>query len=189
MTSIIHTPLFLKNADELFHIILQKTHWTKINYFKRHVSHYLYNIHELNVILLDIEKQLSRKVTGAFLNYYEDGNEYHADKYDCNTCLLSFGTMRTLRYKENTTKENIDRSNVFILFFAYTLYFSFLTKRIKNIQTILGLHLVGTWLALGWHHFVVNAGPFSHTLYHLPTVLLFIHMIPYFFSLFASRNE
>jgi len=111
MNSIIYTPLFLENTEELFNIILQETSWTKIDYFKRHVSHYQYNIHKLNIILLDIEKQFSRKVSGAFLNYYEDGNEYapyHADKYNCDTCLISFGTTRTLRYKENTTKENID---------------------------------------------------------------------------------
>jgi alkylated DNA repair dioxygenase AlkB len=111
MNSIIYTPLFLENTEELFNIILQETSWTKIDYFKRHISHYQYNIHKLNIILLDIEKQFSRKVSGAFLNYYEDGNEYapyHADKYNCDTCLISFGTTRTLRYKENTTKENID---------------------------------------------------------------------------------
>lgn len=111
MNSIIYTPLFLENADKLFNTILQQTSWAKINYFKRHISHYKYNIHELNIILLDIEKQFSRKVTGAFLNYYEDGNEYapyHADKYDCDTCLISLGTTRVLRYKENTTQENID---------------------------------------------------------------------------------
>ena len=65
----------------------------------------------LNIILLDIEKQFLRKVAGAFLNYYEDGNEYapyHADKYNCDCCLISLGTARTLRYKENKTKENVD---------------------------------------------------------------------------------
>lgn len=111
MNSIIHTPLFLENSDELFNIIHQQTPWTKINYFKRHVSHYQYNIQELNVILLNIEKQFERKVVGAFLNFYEDGNEYapyHADKYNCDTCLISLGTTRTLRYKENTSKENVD---------------------------------------------------------------------------------
>lgn len=111
MNSIIYTPLFLENADELFNTILQQTSWTKINYFKRHISHYQSNIHELNIILLDIEKQFSRKVIGAFLNYYEDGNEYapyHADKYGCDTCLISLGTTRVLRYKENTTQETID---------------------------------------------------------------------------------
>ena len=111
MDDIIYIPLFLENANDLFNLIHQQTLWTKINYFKRHISHYQFNIHELNNILLDIEKQFSRKVIGAFLNYYEDGNEYapyHADKYGCDTCLLSLGTTRVLRYKENTTKENID---------------------------------------------------------------------------------
>ena len=111
MNTIIHTPLFLDNSEELFNIILQNTEWSKINYFKRHVSHYGFNIHNLNVILLDIEKQFSRKVTGAFLNYYENGNEYapyHADKYNCDTCLISLGTKRILRYKENKTEENVD---------------------------------------------------------------------------------
>ena len=111
MNTIIHTPLFLENSEELFNTILQKTEWSKINYFKRHVSHYSCNILKLNIILLDIEKQFSRKVTGAFLNYYENGNEYapyHADKYNCDTCLISLGTTRILRYKENETKENFD---------------------------------------------------------------------------------
>jgi alkylated DNA repair dioxygenase AlkB len=111
MDSIIYTPLFLENADKLLNLILQQTSWTKINYFKRHISRYQYNINKLNIILLDIEKQFSRKVVGAFLNYYENGNEYapyHADKYNCDTCLISLGTTRTLRYKENTTKKNID---------------------------------------------------------------------------------
>jgi alkylated DNA repair dioxygenase AlkB len=111
METIVHTPLFLENADELFEIIHRETIWSKVNYFKRHVAHYNYNIEKLNAILLDIERNFSRKVVGAFLNYYEDGNEYapyHADKYGCDTCLLSLGTTRTLRYKENATKENTD---------------------------------------------------------------------------------
>ena len=111
MDDIIYIPLFLENANDLFNLIHQQTLWTKVNYFKRHISHYQFNIYELNNILLDIEKQFSKKVIGAFLNYYEDGNEYapyHADKYGCDTCLLSLGTTRVLRYKENTTKENVD---------------------------------------------------------------------------------
>lgn len=50
-------------------------------------------------------------MTGAFLNYYENGDEYapyHADKYGCDKCLLSLGTTRTLRHKDNETKENMD---------------------------------------------------------------------------------
>jgi len=111
MNSIIYTPLFLENANELFNIIYQQTSWNKLNYFKRHISHYEYNINKLNIILLDIEKQFFKKVTGAFLNYYEDGDEYapyHSDKYNCDTCLISLGATRTLRYKENTTKKNTD---------------------------------------------------------------------------------
>jgi len=111
MNSIIYTPLFLENANELFNIIHQQTSWNKLNYFKRHISHYEYNINKLNIILLDIEKQFLKKVTGAFLNYYEDGDEYapyHSDKYNCDTCLISLGATRTLRYKENTTKKNTD---------------------------------------------------------------------------------
>lgn len=107
----IHTPLFVENADALLETIREHTVWNKINYFKRHVSHYSFNIEELNHICLAIETQFSRKVKGAFLNYYEDGNEYapyHADKYNCDSCLISLGTTRTLRYKENTTKQNTD---------------------------------------------------------------------------------
>lgn len=111
MTTIIHVPLFLENAEELFSIILQKTDWIKIDYFKRHVSRYAGNMKELNSILSDIASQFSRTVTGAFLNYYENGNEYapyHADKYNCDTCLISLGATRILRYKENNTKTNVD---------------------------------------------------------------------------------
>lgn len=111
MNSIIHIPSFLENANNLFDIIYQNSQWSKINYYKRHVCHYEYNIQNLNLILFNIEQQFSKKVTGVFLNYYEDGNEYapyHADKYNCDCCLLSLGTTRTLRYKENSTKTNID---------------------------------------------------------------------------------
>lgn len=114
MNSIIHIPLFLENtdkADKLFNIILQQIQWTKTDYFKRHTAHYEFNINELNIVLADIEKQLKRNVAGVFLNYYVNGDEYapyHADKYDCDTCLISLGTTRTLRYKKNTTKENTD---------------------------------------------------------------------------------
>lgn len=111
MNTIIYTPLFLENSDELFRIIINNTKWYTNHYFKRHVSHYRYNFPQLNNIFIDIEKQFSRKVTGAFLNCYKDGSEYapyHADKYDCDTCLLSLGTTRVLRYKENKTKENVD---------------------------------------------------------------------------------
>ena len=111
MTSIVYTPLFLENADELFQIIHDQTEWSKIHYFKRHVSHYEGTIPSFNRVLLDIETQFARHVTGAFLNYYEDGQEYapyHADKYECDTCLLSLGATRTLRYKDNVTKVNTD---------------------------------------------------------------------------------
>ena len=74
MNTIIYTPLFLENSDELFRIILNNTKWYTIHYFKRHVSHYRYNFPELNNIFIDIEKQFSRKFTGAFLNCYKDGS-------------------------------------------------------------------------------------------------------------------
>ena len=54
---------------------------------------------------------LGRSVEGVFLNYYENGNDYapyHADKYNCDTCLISLGETRILRYKHNTTGENTD---------------------------------------------------------------------------------
>lgn len=107
--NIIHIPLFLENSEQLFYTIYQQTEWYKHNYFKRHISHYNFNINELNIILLNIEQHFSKKVTGAFLNYYENGDEYapyHADKYNCDVCLISLGTTRILRYKNNETKEN-----------------------------------------------------------------------------------
>jgi alkylated DNA repair dioxygenase AlkB len=111
MNSVIYIPCFLENPEEIFNEIHKNTEWIKTNYFKRHICHYEYNIPLLNNILSNIENQFSKKVIGAFLNYYEDGNEYapyHSDKYECDTCLLSLGTTRTLRYKDNLTKTNYD---------------------------------------------------------------------------------
>lgn len=111
--AIAHTPSYLEKeeADTLFQILLNTVVWEKVHYFKRHVSHYEFNVPMLNEILHNMQLQFSKKVSGAFLNYYEDGNEYapyHADQYHCDSCLLSLGTTRTLRYKENNTKENTD---------------------------------------------------------------------------------
>jgi len=112
MNSVIYTKSFLENPEELFHILLEKAkQWNKINYFKRHVCHYTFDIDELNAVLSNIETNYSRQVMGVFLNYYEDGNEYapyHADKYNFDTLLMSLGATRTLRYKENKTKTNYD---------------------------------------------------------------------------------
>ena len=63
---------------------------------------------------------MRRNITGVFLNYYKDGTDYaayHADKYNCDCILLSFGETRKLRYKHNTsgaTKDFILRSGDFM---------------------------------------------------------------------------
>jgi alkylated DNA repair dioxygenase AlkB len=116
MTSkhIIHIPQFVDatKADALFNTVLNSTSWENINYFKRNVSHYKGDLPELNELITTIEKAYSRQIVGAFMNLYRDGNEYapyHADKYDCDCCLFSLGTMRILRYKHNINKnEQID---------------------------------------------------------------------------------
>jgi alkylated DNA repair dioxygenase AlkB len=85
--------------------------WNKLNYFKRSVSHYEGNVPQLNEIILQVQNNFRRNVEGVFLNYYENGNDYapyHADKYNCDTCLISLGETRILRYKHNTTGENTD---------------------------------------------------------------------------------
>jgi alkylated DNA repair dioxygenase AlkB len=61
--------------------------------------------------MLLVSQQFKKKIQGVFMNYYEDGNEfapYHSDKYGCDSVLLSFGTERILRFKNNRTKENTD---------------------------------------------------------------------------------
>ena len=113
MNTIIQIPNFMEeeHAALLFTLLQNNINWTKMNYFKRHISHYDGSIIELNSIIDIIESTFSRTVAGAFLNYYENGNEYapyHADKYNCDTCLLSLGTSRILRYKHNQTGENTD---------------------------------------------------------------------------------
>lgn len=111
MDTIIHIPNFIDNDDSLLTILTNKINWEKVNYYKRHVSHYEGNITEINNIISNIEASFSRKVIAAFLNYYENGNEYapyHSDKYGNDTCILSLGTSRILRYKNNISNENTD---------------------------------------------------------------------------------
>lgn len=113
MDTIIHIPNYVdsNNTSNLFNAIYSQTNWNKLNYFKRSVSHYDGNIDELNEIILQIEENFNKMVNSAFLNYYENGNDYapyHSDNYGCDVCLLSLGTSRILRYKENKTKQNTD---------------------------------------------------------------------------------
>ena len=116
METIIHIPKYLTEdqSNKIFHLLKDKIAWQKINYFKRNVSNYNpidNNIDELNDLLLQVGETFSRNIVGAFLNYYQDGNDYapyHSDKYNCDTCLISFGTSRILRYKHNKTGENKD---------------------------------------------------------------------------------
>jgi len=112
MEHIIVIPDFVENNNvSLFEKIWTMVDWTKINYFKRHICHYDGSVNEINAMIRMVETQFARHVTGVFLNYYENGNEYapyHADKYESDTCLISLGATRTLRYKHNTTKINTD---------------------------------------------------------------------------------
>lgn len=113
MDTIIHIPNYVdsNNTSNLFDVIHSQTNWNKLNYFKRSVSHYDGNINELNEIILQIEENFDKMIHSAFLNYYENGNDYapyHSDNYGCDVCLLSLGTSRILRYKENKTKQNTD---------------------------------------------------------------------------------
>jgi alkylated DNA repair dioxygenase AlkB len=112
MDKIIYIPNFIENDNlQIYNSIYNKTKWNKINYFKRSVSHYDGNIDEINNIIIKIQETFGKNVISAFLNYYENGNDYapyHSDNYGCDACLVSFGTSRILRYKENSTKINTD---------------------------------------------------------------------------------
>jgi hypothetical protein len=111
METIVHIPSFVDDTTSLFHALRTQLRWERHNFFKRMICHYMGESHELNILVQTIERTFNRQVEGVFLNYYEDGNDYapyHADKYNCDTCLVSLGTMRTLRFKHNTTKENTD---------------------------------------------------------------------------------
>ena len=107
METIVHIPSFVDDTTSLFHALRTQLRWERHNFFKRMICHYMGESHELNILVQTIERTFNRQVEGVFLNYYEDGNDYapyHADKYNCNTCLVSLGTMRTLRFKHNTTE-------------------------------------------------------------------------------------
>jgi alkylated DNA repair dioxygenase AlkB len=113
--NIIHIPNFIDNANcnNLFNKLIHNIDWQKINYFKRSVSRYNINnnVDEMNELLACVKSLFSRNIAGAFLNYYQDGNDYapyHSDKYNCDTCLVSLGTSRILRYKNNETNEKTD---------------------------------------------------------------------------------
>lgn len=108
-----YVPKFIDDAEAstLFQVLQSNISWNKLNYFKRSVSHYEGNVPQLNEIILQVQNNFGRSVEGVFLNYYENGNDYapyHADKYNCDTCLISLGETRILRYKHNTTGENTD---------------------------------------------------------------------------------
>ncbi len=133
-----YVPKFIDDteASTLFQVLQSNISWNKLNYFKRSICHYEGNVPQLNQIILQVQNNfqgtaareqsslggtegstareqssLGRSVEGVFLNYYENGNDYapyHADKYNCDTCLISLGETRILRYKHNTTGENTD---------------------------------------------------------------------------------
>ncbi len=108
-----YVPKFIDDAEAsaLFQVLQNAISWNKMNYFKRSISHYEGNVPQLNEIILQVQNNFERSVEGVFLNYYENGNDYapyHADKYNCDTCLISLGETRILRYKHNTTGDNTD---------------------------------------------------------------------------------
>ncbi len=108
-----YVPKFIDDAEAsaLFQVLQNAISWNKMNYFKRSISHYEGNVPQLNEIILQVQNNFGRSVEGVFLNYYENGNDYapyHADKYNCDTCLISLGETRILRYKHNTTGDNTD---------------------------------------------------------------------------------
>lgn len=108
-----YVPKFIDDteASTLFQVLQTAISWNKLNYFKRSICHYEGNVPQLNQIILQVQNNFKRSVEGVFLNYYENGNDYapyHADKYNCDTCLISLGETRILRYKHNTTGENTD---------------------------------------------------------------------------------
>lgn len=113
MDTIIQIPNFINEDKKVFNNLLNNIKWNKINYFKRHICHYNYDNenYEVNEIIKNIQTHFKRNVVSVFLNYYENGNEfapYHSDKYGYDTCLVSLGITRILRYKNNNTKENKD---------------------------------------------------------------------------------
>lgn len=108
MDQIIHIKGFCEGDFEALKLGIP---WRKVPFFKRHVFHYDFSSDAVNRIISQVKVNLGRDVKGAFLNYYENGNEYapfHADKYESDSVLISFGTSRILRFKHNTTKENTD---------------------------------------------------------------------------------
>lgn len=115
MSNIVHIPSFIskQQSELIYNELLTTIEWEKSTYFKHNFAHYELNglSKELNVLLWCVQCSLHKTVVSAFLNYYETGNDYapyHADKYGCDTCLVSLGTTRTLRYKHNDTKLNTD---------------------------------------------------------------------------------
>lgn len=111
MDTIISIPKFVQNDKKLFDTLKKNIAWQQMNYFKRHVCMYQGDNEEINRLIIQVQSNFNKIVVGAFLNYYENGNEYapyHADKYNCDTVLVSLGETRILRYKHNITKENTD---------------------------------------------------------------------------------
>lgn len=110
--TIVHIPSFVEAEERsLLMAELQSLPWERHSYFKRKIYHYRGQSLMLNKLILHVCEMFHREIRGAFLNYYEDGKDYapyHSDKYQCDSCLVSLGVARTLRYKHNETKENTD---------------------------------------------------------------------------------
>lgn len=110
METIIQIPNFCDEPN-LYNELLHTIPFEYEHMFKRNVCHYNGESQKLNDIIIQIQQIFEREVCGAFLNLYNDGNHYapyHSDKYGKDTILLSVGTTRILRFKENNTKVNTD---------------------------------------------------------------------------------
>ena len=115
-TTIIHIPKYIpeNECEQAFISLRDNIPWQYVHYFKRHIARYspeMLVVPIISQLIGQIQDQFGRNVQGMFFNYYLDGNDYaplHADKYECDTVLLSVGVDRILRYKHNRTGINTD---------------------------------------------------------------------------------
>jgi alkylated DNA repair dioxygenase AlkB len=93
--------------------IIKEIPWrTPTSRFGRY--HYAWHVSErgqflsLDMAISVVELFLNRKVRGAFVNYYENGEHKtgeHTDPYGCDIAGLSLGATRDLYFRHNQTKE------------------------------------------------------------------------------------
>ena len=85
---------FVGAPDALFANLRDTIKWERVEYFKRKINHYRPDSDELNRVLCKVQQIFDRPIMGAFLNFYESGNDYapyHADKYGTDCVLISLG--------------------------------------------------------------------------------------------------